>query len=72
MMNELPIHLTTLILTSLLTVCIYFIKKILDKFDKVTADVQNLTQQIAVMSTKFDLELKMVRMQMKLEEEKES
>lgn len=63
-MESLPENITTVIVTALITVCIYFIKKILDKFDKLTSDVQSLSEQVAVMHTKFDLELRMVKMQL--------
>ena len=69
-MESLPANITTVTVTGLLTVCIYFIKKILEKFDKLTGDVQSLSEQVAVMHTKFDLELRMVKNQLARENAK--
>lgn len=69
MIENLPENITSIIVTALVTVCIYFIKKILDKFDKLTDDVRQLSQQLAILNTKFELELKSVRDLIKREKE---
>jgi len=68
-MSILPENITVVLITGLITLCLYFITKILDKFDRLTTDVQSLTQQVSVMKATFELELKNVKRQLKLEEE---